>query len=423
MNDAKLKQYLYEHPELLDDAFQGSLNEADRWAEENARSAEEIIALAKAKHPEIPEEKWAAFDKAAAKHRKSERKAPIVHIRWWQVAVAAVIVIVLTFTLVPPARAWAESVIRYIVTVFDGGIDITKEGESFIHGTPMPEELIPSPPTEIDTEYPNTKTYQTVSEFIQETGYCPVIVSAEDLSIKEIQYEWEEGAYGQLGITYESQNGVLFYIWQFWGDEQGGTIFQEENDVLVQTTALDGRQVVGYKNDADNKYAFSILLDETSLLILYHGDYDYQTLLNNLQYTEEEPDDTLEITFPGISEFTEKTGYHPVVFVTDAFTVKEVYYQSVPNVFDKSCTTYENENGVQVYIWQVWGNERGASIFENEDDVLIQTTALDGKQVIGYVDTINGECVLEIILEDSNITVMYLGELDYRDVLEVLAYS
>ena len=140
MNDAKLKQYLYEHPELLDDAFQGSLNEADRWAEENARSAEEIIALAKAKHPEIPEEKWAAFDKAVAKHRKSERKAPIVHIRWWQVAVAAVIVIVLTFTLVPPARAFAESIIRYIVSIFEGGVDIHQEGEVITHWTPSPED-------------------------------------------------------------------------------------------------------------------------------------------------------------------------------------------------------------------------------------------------------------------------------------------
>ena len=423
MKRSEPEQYLYEHPNLLDDSFSVSMTEAEQWAKEHPVSASEFVRRAKEKHPEIPAEQWADFEKAAAKQDKTARKAPVVRFRWWYVAVAALIVIVLTFTLVPPARAWAESVIRYIVTVFDGGIDITKEGESFIHGTPMQEELIPSPPTEIDTEYPNTKTYQTVSEFIQETGYCPVIVSAEDLSIKEIQYEWEEGAYGQLGITYESQNGVLFYIWQFWGDEQGGTIFQEENDVLVQTTALDGRQVVGYKNDADNKYAFSILLDETSLLILYHGDYDYQTLLNNLQYTEEEPDDTLEITFPGISEFTEKTGYHPVVFVTDAFTVKEVYYQSVPNVFDKSCTTYENEQGTRIYFWQTWDNEQGTTIFENEDDVFVQTTALDGRQVVGYADSKNGEYVLAILLKDSNLIIMYLGDVNYQEILDALKYS
>ena len=286
MNEAKLKQYLYEHPELLDDAFQGSLNEADRWAEENARSAEEIIALAKAKHPEIPEEKWADFEKAAAKQRKSERKAPIVHIRWWQVAVAAAIILVLTFTLVPPARAWAESVIRYIVSVFDGGIDITQEGEEIFHGTVSPED-----------------------------HYSPS------------------------------------------DDEDGDEI------------------------------------------------------------------DYLEITFPNLSEFTAYTGYRPVMIMSDVFSVNEIEYQSVPNVFDKLCTTYEYESGVLVYVWEVWGNERGASIFENENDVLIQTTALDGKQVIGYVDFTAGECVLEVILDDSNLTIMYLGDVDYQEILDALQYS
>ena len=287
MNDAKLKQYLYEHPELLDDAFQGSLNEADRWAEENARSAEEIIALAKAKHPEIPEEKWAAFDKAAAKHRKSERKAPIVHIRWWQIAVAAIILIVLTFTLVPPARAFAESVIRYIVSIFEGGVDITQEGKSFTHGTPTPESLIPSPPDTIDTEMDyHVKTYPNVASFIEDTGFRPVVSLSKDLTIKEIEFEWLENAYAELCITYESKNGVLIYIWQVWGNERGGTIFEDENDVLIHTTVLDDREVVGYIDLIDNQCALEVLLDESDLTILYHGDFDYQLILNTLQYTK-----------------------------------------------------------------------------------------------------------------------------------------
>lgn len=289
MKETKLKQYLYEHPQLLDDAFEVSLTEANKWAKDNKLSAMDVIALAKEKNPDIASEKWTAFEKVAKQSEqksKQDKKGSIVHIRWWQVAVAAIILIVLTFTLVPPARAFAESVIRYIVSIFEGGVDIHQEGEVITHWTPSPED------------------YDSTSD--------------------------------------------------------------DEGD----------------------------------------DEIDY-----------------LETTFSNLSEFTAYTGYHPIRINSVELTIKEIEYQSVPNVFDKICTTYENENGVQVYIWQVWGNERGASIFENEDDILIQTTALDGKQVIGYVDTINGECVLEIILEDSNITVMYLGELDYRDVLEVLAYS
>lgn len=422
MNDAKLKQYLYEHPELLDDAFQGSLNEADRWAEENARSAEEIIALAKAKHPEIPGEKWAAFDKVAAKHRKSERKALIVHIRWWQVAVAAVIVIVLTFTLVPPARAFAESVIRYIVSIFEGGIDIQKEGEINIHRTPTPDELVPPTEDDSDLEYYEA-TYSDLSSFTYDTGYTPVRLVSNKFRIVSIEYQSYEYLFDQLCVTYENKSGVQIHVWQVWGNERGGTIFENENDILVQTTVLDGKQVIGYVDTVNDEYVLEVLLDESNVTIMYQGHQDYQEILNYLQYTEEEPDDTLEITFPGISEFTEKTGYHPVVFVTDAFTVKEVYYQSVPNVFDKSCTTYENEQGTRIYFWQTWGNEQGTTIFENEDDVFVQTTALDGRQVVGYADSKNGEYVLAILLEDSNIIIMYLGDVNYQEILDALQYS
>lgn len=298
MNDAKLKQYLYEHPELLDDAFQGSLNEADRWAEENARSAEEIIALAKAKHPEIPEEKWAAFDKAAAKHRKSERKAPIVHIRWWQVAVAAVIVIVLTFTLVPPARALAESVIRYITKVFDGTIYIEQEGgnSKWIIPTPTPEgmeppaeeELLPENDVSIeddsDLDYIET-TYPDVQTFMKETGYRPVLVVSDDFTIQEIRYQSIEYVFDMLRITYMSKNGTQIHIYQTWGEERGGVIPSNENDELIQTTVLGGAQVIGYIDNIDHEYVIEIIMEDSNLTIMYLGDVNYQEILDALQYS------------------------------------------------------------------------------------------------------------------------------------------
>lgn len=290
MKETKLKQYLYEHPHLLDDAFEVSLTEANKWAKDNKLSAMDVIALAKEKHPDISSEKWTAFEKVAKQSEqksKQDKKGSIVHIRWWQVAVAAIILIVLTFTLVPPARAFAESVIRYIVSIFEGGVDITQEGKSFTHGTPAPESLIPPPPDTINTETDyHAKTYPDVASFIEDTGYHPVVSLSKDLSIKEVEFEWLENAYAELCITYESKNGVLIYIWQIWGNERGGTIFEDENDVLIHTTVLDEREVVGFIDLIDNQCALEVLLDESDLTILYHGDFDYQLILNSLQYME-----------------------------------------------------------------------------------------------------------------------------------------
>ena len=284
MKRSEPEQYLYEHPNLLDDSFSVSMTEAEQWAKEHPVSASAFIARAKEKHPEIPEEQWADFEKAAAKQEKTACQAPIVYIRWWQVAVAVVILIVLTFTLVPPARAWAESVIRYIVTIFDGGVDITQEGKSFTHGSLLPDVTIPPASGVIDTEMDqHIKTYPDIAAFTEDTGYRPVI--AVDLSMKEIKFEWLEDAYAELCVTYESKNGVLIYIWQIWGDERGGTIFKDENDILVHTTVLDGRETVGYVDTVDNHHSLEILLDDSDLMILCHGDVDYQTILDALQYS------------------------------------------------------------------------------------------------------------------------------------------
>lgn len=284
MKRSEPEQYLYEHPNLLDDSFSVSMAEAEQWAKEHPVSASEFVRRAKEKHPEIPAEQWADFEKAAAKQDKTARQAPVVRFRWWYVAVAAVVLIVLTFTLVPPARALAESVIRYIVTVFDGGVDITQEGKNFTHGTLLPDVTIPPASSEIDTEMnQHVKTYPDIAAFTEDTGYHPVIAVSEDLSVKEIKFEWLEDAYEELCITYESKNGVLIYIWQIWGDERGGTIYKDENDILVHTTVLDGRETVGYVGTVDNHHSLEILLDDSDLMILYHGDVDYQTILDALK--------------------------------------------------------------------------------------------------------------------------------------------
>ena len=286
MKETKLKQYLYEHPHLLDDAFEVPLTEANKWAKDNKLSAMDVIALAKEKHPDISSEKWAAFEKVAkqSEQKKQEKKGSIVHIRWWQVAVAAIILIVLTFTLVPPARAFAESVIRYIVSIFDGGIDIAKDGDFYSHDTTLNNN--PNPPEEEDYELGFIEmTYPDLLSFSSDTGYYPVRVETDDFIIKQIEYQSYEDIFDKLCVTYENRNGVLIYVWQVWGNERGGTIFEDEDDILIQTTTLDGKEVVGYVDNINNECVLEILLEDSNMTILYQGKQDYQIILDSLRYT------------------------------------------------------------------------------------------------------------------------------------------
>ena len=77
MKETKLKQYLYEHPHLLDDAFEVSLTEANKWAKDNKLSAMDVIALAKEKHPDISPEKWAAFEKLRNNQNRRSKKRKV----------------------------------------------------------------------------------------------------------------------------------------------------------------------------------------------------------------------------------------------------------------------------------------------------------------------------------------------------------
>lgn len=288
MKETKLKQYLYEHPHLLDDAFEVSLTEANKWAKDNKLSAMDVIALAKEKHPDISSEKWAAFEKVAKQSEqtsKQDKKGSIIHIRWWQFAAAAVILIVLIFTLVPPARAFAESIIRYIVSIFDDGIDIQKEGEINIHRTPTPDELVPPTEDDSDLEYYEA-TYSDLSSFTNDTGYTPVRLVSNKFRIVSIEYQSYEYLFDQLCVTYENKSGVQIHVWQVWGNERGGTIFENEDDILVQTTVLDGKQVIGYVDIVNDEYVLEVLLDESNVTIMYQGHQAYQDILNCLQYTE-----------------------------------------------------------------------------------------------------------------------------------------
>lgn len=294
MKRSEPEQYLYEHPNLLDDSFSVSMTEAEQWAKEHPVSASEFVRRAKEKHPEIPAEQWADFEKAAAKRDKTARQAPVVRFRWWYVAVAAVVLIVLTFTLVPPARAWAESLIRYVFSLeetYTGpAIDIHPEGEvSINHGTPDPGDQLLLEEDDDDDEsdsYTLQKDYYDLDTFISETGYHPVVYTADDCQFQSMHFTyWLKTSveFADVLIIYDCEDGSELLLWTRWGEARGETLFSDETAEFVKTTVLNGMEAVGFVDDTDNSVAFEILLDDCTSTIMFFGADHYQEVLDALK--------------------------------------------------------------------------------------------------------------------------------------------
>lgn len=301
MKNRKLQKYLYEHPELLDDAFSMPLTEADRWASENARTAAEMIALAKQKHPEIAAEKWEAFDKAARKAKQKRVRSftvPTFRIRWWQVAVAFVLVVVLTFTLVPPARAWAERIIHYLFsyseTPIGPVIDIHREDELVWHSF-SPDEMYLTEPIEDDYDEGDTnvldKTYTSVEAFIEETGYHPAILSPDAYrleSLRAVVFLDAANGFAMVTSIYVAENGDRIFVYTDFADARGASYWGDDTDTIIHTTALGGREVAGFiGGEGDDGVMLIMTLDDRNMdiCIQYEGASDYREVLDALQLT------------------------------------------------------------------------------------------------------------------------------------------
>lgn len=107
MTNRKLKAYLREHPELLDDYFVLSAGEAQAMlqAEGQVMTFEALIARAKRDNPQYSATQWADYDRCIARAKKrvaikqkQERHIVLPH-RTFRVALAGALVLLLVFLL------------------------------------------------------------------------------------------------------------------------------------------------------------------------------------------------------------------------------------------------------------------------------------------------------------------------------------
>lgn len=282
MKKEKIKAIIYQHPYLLDDAFQMSLSEADQWAQKSSVNIYDTLKGAKEKHPEIPAADWQLFETALNKKRGKvfQKKAVIFPIKAWQFAAAVLMFFVLFFTLISPARAFAESIYKYIVSIFDDRLDVHSETEQISHE----QEINPPFPADISDENGiQVVCYGAMDDFVAHTNRIPVIIKSNDSVIEKIEYFFDGQDIEWLETTY-IYNSHVMVVMEDWGSGRSISLFKEKNDELFHTTILDAKEVAGYISRESGGSIISIILSDSVLTISYEGDVDCEVLLSLLSY-------------------------------------------------------------------------------------------------------------------------------------------
>lgn len=133
-----------------------------------------------------------------------------------RIAIAVLVVILMTvfFAATPTGRAIAESVIQYIVTLFDDGALAVNQSNNQVSSDLIPYAgLIDDEQQDKDNIVEGIKYINSFDEFEVETGKTPVKLS---MPYTELYYEHDrDTGYLDLNATYETPNGVIvtFQIW------------------------------------------------------------------------------------------------------------------------------------------------------------------------------------------------------------------
>lgn len=161
-----------------------------------------------------------------------------------KIAIAVLVVLLMTvfFAATPTGRAIAESVIQYIVTLFDDGQLLVSQNENT---TPL--FLIDNKDkSDIGERQDNSTSFiyiKSFEEFTRNTGKTPVILP---LQCTELYYEYDEMVdYIVLYSKYESPKGQIV-TYQIWGVEDlvYGTLteyeaFEDDKDIFYSIGEMD----------------------------------------------------------------------------------------------------------------------------------------------------------------------------------------
>ena len=309
------------------------------------------------------------------------------------IAVLALILIVVFFAATPIGRSVAESVIRYIGTVMDGGELIINRSD-----VDNPSTIVSNDKNEVkDTiwvESEDTAVYlDSFAAFTETTGITPFVLP---LPCIELYYNYDEMIdYLALFATYETPSGIVITV-QIWGVEDMG--FRAETDFTVYDTDNSIYYSIG---GASGEIDCVKILEDSVFTLTSRGSYTLDELIGMLtgpdagtvDATIDDSDDTeLYVYVDSFEEFTEATGKTPFVL---PLPQKELYYFNVPGEDELTLfARYDVPDGSLVEF-QIW-NAEDLACFASTD---YRAYGTDGSLFIAIED--DGAICCIKLLEDS----------------------
>lgn len=225
MTERKLKRILSSKPYLMDGLFVRSRFEAQQMALESPLTLEQVLQSIR-QTSDISAATWARVDLALMakerrdceqtthKERTRDLNCGIKTRRRIVAVVAAMILAVAFFTLIPIGRTMAKGAFDYFMNVFENHIKFEPTGKSSIYPQLVDSTSISD--SEVVNEYGDVIVdYDNVEAFRDSYGLVPVRLVATDFSCTKITLTKYAAAGMSLTSQYSSQNGDIV-ITQKW---------------------------------------------------------------------------------------------------------------------------------------------------------------------------------------------------------------
>lgn len=270
MTHRKLKAYLKEHPELLDDNF--ALAGAE--AREMLRSAdhvltfEEMIEGAKRRFPQYTAEQWADFDRCIERKRKKGRPSAGPR-RVCRLALAGLMgLAVCFFALFPTGRALAASIFSLTMSVFANEATISP-----------PEDARPADSGD------ERLTFTSVEAFEERTGLSVLTFREDWLELVSFSGEYVPDATYTAIFNYEDPAGRWLRVIQMWPLDQNVHVWT--NGGLLKQADLGNGRIFYYNFDPDDRALGGLILWGSSVVVLgAHPDIGTAQVMDALKHAD-----------------------------------------------------------------------------------------------------------------------------------------
>lgn len=264
MTNRKLKAYLREHPELLDDYFVLSAGEAQAMlqAEGQVMTFEALIARAKRDNPQYSATQWADYDRCIARAKKrvaikqkQERHIVLPH-RTFRVALAGALVLLLVFfALTPLGRTLAASLYAYVITVIGDQASMTPNSDAASGQMGLP-----------GTGGNKPLTFESMETFEEQSGLTALVLQEDWLRIVDFEGEYVPNAGYTIILNYEDIDGNWLKTVQMWPN--GQEIAARTEDEAYHAADIGNGLTFFYGFDPVNNALDGVLLWESSGVVV-----------------------------------------------------------------------------------------------------------------------------------------------------------